>query len=164
MVDAVFTCQCCKQEVVANDYDRHEEGFTLDALFLRQPIKCLLCGGDTLIENLTLRVGAPEKKVSIVETLPSHSSRVNDTVRQAIEGELDYLEKRRGKAPPTSLAGFLVMLEAQIVEARRGWLNGLQGNASPLKQVLILAVTAIDCMNRYGVEGTTIAKNDDPLR
>jgi hypothetical protein len=57
---------------------------------------------------------------------------IDDDIIEAIARELEHQSAKWGKDKPQSLPGFLMILEAEINEAKHGWMNNLDGRNSLL--------------------------------
>lgn len=83
-------------------------------------------------------------------------------VYDAITREREYQDAKFGPLKEQSLAGFLIVLENEIAEAKHGWTKNLTGRSSALHEIVQVAATAVACLERYGVEGSAYATNDIP--
>lgn len=171
MVDAIFRCEECGQDVIANDY-KDQEAINIAAK-TGSTVICLLCGEPTKIAGFQLEIrpglNIPKaEKLSINETSGWKSSRIAPNVLEAIDAELAHQEARHGKGPARgkaqSLAGFLVILESEIGQARNGWLRNSPGRNSPLAEIVQVVATGIACLNKYGVEGSAEPTYDIPAK
>jgi hypothetical protein len=52
-----------------------------------------------------------------------------------------------------SIPGFLIVLEAELNEAKAGWMKNVQGRDSCLAEIKQVAAVAIACLQTHGVEG-----------
>lgn len=86
-----------------------------------------------------------------------------DKVFYAIMEERKRQDEKWGADKPQSLPGFLLILEAELNEAKLGWLKDLSGKSAPLNEIVQLAAVAVACLERYGVKGTAWSTNDTPL-
>lgn len=74
--------------------------------------------------------------------------------------EIKYQNQKWGENKPQSLAGFLLILEAELNEAKEGWMKNIHGRDSCLSEIKQVAATAIQCLIRYGTSGCAISTND----
>lgn len=52
-----------------------------------------------------------------------------------------------------SVAGYLVILEKELEEAKNGWMKNKPGAQSSLAEIRQIAAVAIACMQQHGIEG-----------
>lgn len=78
----------------------------------------------------------------------------------AIDRERDYQDRKWGKEKPQSLIGFITVLEAELAEAKLGWLKDLPGKSAPLNELIQVAAVAVAALERYGLTGNTISTDD----
>lgn len=52
-----------------------------------------------------------------------------------------------------SLAGMLLVLEAELQEAKDGWMKNVQGKHSALSEVVQIAAVCVAILEQYGTEG-----------
>lgn len=52
-----------------------------------------------------------------------------------------------------SLAGMLLVLEAELVEAKEGWIKNVPGKHSALSEIVQVAAVAFAILEQHGVEG-----------
>lgn len=83
-------------------------------------------------------------------------------VFEAIVAERARQDAKWGTNHPQSLPGFLMVMESELDEAKRGWIKNVEGKHAPLNEVVQLAAVCFACLERYGVAGTTISTNDIP--
>lgn len=83
-------------------------------------------------------------------------------VFDAIEAERRYQDQKWGADKPQSLAGFLLVAEKELAEAKEGWNKNLAGRNAPLNELVQVAAVCVAALERYGVDGTTINTNDIP--
>ena len=67
-----------------------------------------------------------------------------------------------GPDKPQSLPGYILCLESELEEIKRGWVKNLPGKSAPLNEMVQLAALAVACLERYGTTGNTISTNDIP--
>lgn len=80
------------------------------------------------------------------------------TFEQAIESvktERDYQDSKWGALDEKnqSVAGYLVILEKELEEAKNGWMKNKSGKDSALAEIRQIAAVAIACMQQYGTDG-----------
>src|SRR4051812_5599731 len=78
----------------------------------------------------------------------------------AIYRKLEHQRQKWGRDKSQSLPGFLMVLESELTEAKRGWIKNLEGRNSPLAEVVQIAAVALACLARYGTNGSSVATND----
>lgn len=78
----------------------------------------------------------------------------------AIFLELEHQRQKWGSDKQQSLPGFLLILESEMDEAKRGWTKNSEGRNSPLSEVVQVAAVALACLTRYGVSGSARATDD----
>lgn len=81
-------------------------------------------------------------------------------VYAAIENELAYQDNKWGSGKPQSLAGYLLILQAEINEAIDGWMKNADGRDAPLAEVVQVAAVAIRCLEDYGTRGSARPTRD----
>jgi len=81
-------------------------------------------------------------------------------VFKAIAEERQMQDKRWGAGKPQSLPGYLVLIEAELAEAKFGWCKNMPGKSAPLNELVQLGALVVACLERYGVEGSARATND----
>lgn len=84
-----------------------------------------------------------------------------EKVFAAIKVEREYQDKKWGSNKPQSLAGYLLILESELAEAKKGWIKNHSGRNSPLAEIVQIAAVAVSCLERYGVDGSAIPTNDE---
>lgn len=85
-----------------------------------------------------------------------------EAVFKAVCEERDYQDKKWGANRPQSLAGFLLILDDEIEEAKKGWMKNQTGRNAPLNEIVQIAAVCFAALERYGVDGITINTNDIP--
>lgn len=53
-------------------------------------------------------------------------------------------------------AGYLLVLEAELEEAKAGWMKNIKGRNSSLSEILQIATVAVACLQQYGLEGNPL--------
>jgi hypothetical protein len=87
---------------------------------------------------------------------------VQKKVFEAIAQERQKQEDKWGANKPQSLPGYLMILESELEEAKRGWIKNLPGKSAPLNEIVQLAAVAVACLERYGLTGSAVATDDIP--
>ena len=80
------------------------------------------------------------------------------TFEQAVESvktERDYQDAKWGtlEEKNQSVAGYLVILEKELEEAKNGWIKNTEGKHSALAEIRQIAAVAIACIQQHGVDG-----------
>ena|SRR5688572_17166461 len=83
-------------------------------------------------------------------------------VFKAIDLERKKQEDKWGKDRHQSLPGFIMVLEAELAEAKHGWIKNLPGKSAPLNELVQVAAVAVACLEKYGVSGNAIPTDDIP--
>lgn len=82
-------------------------------------------------------------------------------VLSAILEELQHQDYKWGANKQQSYAGYLLVIESELAEAKAGWMKSIQeGRHSTLAELVQVAATAIRALNAYGTEGCPVALND----
>lgn len=82
-------------------------------------------------------------------------------VLEAIQREMEHQTWKYGENKQQSFAGFLLILEQELQEAKDGWMRSIpNGRDSALAEVVQIVATGIACLNRYGVVGCPASLND----
>lgn len=55
-----------------------------------------------------------------------------------------------------SVAGYLLILESELEEAKAGWMKNKTGRHSALSEILQIASVAVACLQQYGTEGNPL--------
>ena len=78
-----------------------------------------------------------------------------DDVFDLIREERAYQDKKWGTLEDKgqSCAGYLVVLEKELDEAKDGWMKNVPGRDSTLGEVVQVAAVAVACLEQYGNEG-----------
>lgn len=76
-------------------------------------------------------------------------------VFQLIKVEREHQDKKWGslKDKRQSVAGYLLVIEGELREAKEGWLKNVVGKHSSLSELIQLAATAVACLQQHGKEG-----------
>lgn len=88
---------------------------------------------------------------------------ITPVVFNAINDERQHQINKFGADKQQSLAGFLLIIESELEEAKRGWIKDNQGRNSPLHEIVQIAATCVACLEKYGVIGNTLSTDDRPI-
>lgn len=102
----------------------------------------------------------PEVSEQIASAALTELNRAYRQPLLAVSRELEHQRQKWGADKPQSLAGFLLILESELNEAKQGWLKNLDGRNAPLPEVAQIAAVALACLARYGTEGSAVATDD----
>lgn len=83
-------------------------------------------------------------------------------VYAAIDAERLHQLLKFGPEKEQSLPGYLLILEAELAEAKHAWIKGGEGRQSALHEVLQIAAVAVAALEAYGTEGCPRSTNDWP--
>lgn len=83
-------------------------------------------------------------------------------VYTVIDRERSLQDGKWGVNHPQSLPGFLILMRRELQEAEAAWVNHVMGDHAPLNEIIRVAATAVACLEKYGVTGSTVATNDIP--
>lgn len=83
-------------------------------------------------------------------------------VFEVIAQERYYQDIKWGADKPQSLAGYLLVIERELKEAKEGWNKDLPGKSAPLNELVQVAAVVVACLQRYGTTGNTVSTNDIP--
>ena len=81
-----------------------------------------------------------------------------DTVVLAISKERERQDEKWGslEVKQQSVAGYLLILEAEIAEAKAGWMKNIEGRHSALAEIVQIAAVAVACLQQHGVTGNPL--------
>lgn len=85
-----------------------------------------------------------------------------EQVFKAICEERERQDAKWGTDRAQSLAGFLLVMESELDEAKRGWQKNLPGKSAPLNEIVQLAAVCFACLEAYGLTGNAFATADIP--
>lgn len=85
-----------------------------------------------------------------------------EEVVEAVRVERGRQDIKWGLHREQSLAGFLMVLEAELIEAKKGWIKNRDGKSAPLNEIVQLAAVAFNALERYGLTGSAQPTNDIP--
>lgn len=79
-------------------------------------------------------------------------------VFNAINQERDHQDATWGSLDEKkqSVAGYLTILEAELAEAKAGWMKNREGKHSALAEIKQIAATAVACLEQHGLEGNPL--------
>lgn len=83
-----------------------------------------------------------------------------EAVFDAIAAERVRQDLKWGKDKPKSLPGYLMVVEAELAEAKQGWIKNLPGKSAPLNELVQVAAVCVAALERYGVTGSAISTDD----
>lgn len=83
-------------------------------------------------------------------------------VFEAIIAERLKQDAKWGKDKEQSLAGFLLIIERELEEAKEGWNKDLEGKSAPLNELVQVAASCVAALQKYGLTGNTISTDDIP--
>lgn len=107
--------------------------------------------GDRIITDIAT---LPDECYDAVLSMPE--------VFEAVAKERTHQDEKWGPNKPQSLPGFLLVLEQELNEAKLAWAKNVTGEHATLNEIVQIAATAVACLEKYGVSGSTIATNDIP--
>lgn len=72
--------------------------------------------------------------------------------------ERDYQDQKWGSIEQKnqSVAGFLLVLESELNEAKQGWMKNRQGRESSLGEIMQIAAVALACLEQHGTSGNPL--------
>lgn len=117
--------------------------------------------GTTFYMNFRL----PDEPVPDYDNLPdSCYGAMNsfEDVMEAVRAERAYQDVKWGADRQQSLPGYLMVMEAELIEAKKGWIKNRVGKSAPLNEIVQIAAVAIGCLERYGMTGSAQPTNDIP--
>lgn len=65
-----------------------------------------------------------------------------------------------GEHRPQSLAGYIILIEKELAEAKEGYAKDVRGAHSAINELWQVAYLAIDCLERYGSQDYVETTND----
>lgn len=84
-----------------------------------------------------------------------------DDIVEAVRAEREYQIRRWGTDKQQGLAGYLLIMKAELDEAIDGWMkNTTDPRDSCLEEVVQVAATAFACLETYGIKGCSRSTND----
>lgn len=85
---------------------------------------------------------------------------IPEHVMDAIHVNWAQQDLTRGAEPQQSLPGFLLLVEKEIMQAKRGWTHDLKAVNSPLAGLTRAVAVGLRCLIQYGVTGNARPTND----
>jgi len=78
-----------------------------------------------------------------------------DEVVQLVKAERDFQDNKWGtlEQRQTSISSFILILEAELEEAKAGWCKNVPGKHSALRELIQVAAVAFACIQTHGAEG-----------
>lgn len=83
-------------------------------------------------------------------------------VFEAIDEERQYQDDKFGDKKEQSVAGFLVLIQNELDEARLGWAKDSKGRNSVMHEIRQIAAVCVGAMEKYGTTGNAISTDDIP--
>ena len=79
-------------------------------------------------------------------------------VYAAIDAERDHQDQKWGKLEQKkqSVAGYLLVMERELAEAKAGWTHNIPDKHSALAEIVQIAATAVACLEQHGLEGNPL--------
>lgn len=87
---------------------------------------------------------------------------LREQVYNAINEERYHQELKYGKDREQSLAGFLLIMESELNEAKLGWIKNSFGRSATLNEIVQLAAVCVACLEKYGLTGSAASTDDIP--
>ena len=86
---------------------------------------------------------------------------IHPGVLWAVYRELQYQDDKWGADKEQSYAGYLLIIENELAEAKAGWMKSVpDGRHSTLAELVQVAATALRALSAYGTVGCPKALND----
>ena len=81
-----------------------------------------------------------------------------EQVMESLRQERDYQDSKWGSLDEKqqSVAGFMIVLEKELGEAKDGWMKNVEGRHSSLAEIRQVAAVAVACLQQYGIEGNPL--------
>lgn len=78
-----------------------------------------------------------------------------EEVIESIKKEREFQDEKWGPLDERdqSIAGFMLVIRKELIEAEDGWIKNVEGKHSSLAELRQVAATAIACLQKYGIEG-----------
>jgi NTP pyrophosphatase (non-canonical NTP hydrolase) len=87
----------------------------------------------------------------------THNNNLKE-ILQAVKTERAYQDRKWGPLHDRqqSIAGFLLVMEGELAEAKKAWLKNTPSGArhSVLEEILQVAAVAVACLQQHGLSGT----------
>jgi len=84
-------------------------------------------------------------------------------VFSAIEEEAEYQDQKWGEGKEQSLAGYLLIMEQKLNDAKVAWMKDTTGRQSPLAELLKVVSVGVRALEQYGNVGNVITVNETPV-
>lgn len=85
-----------------------------------------------------------------------------EDVVEAVRIERGSQDIKWGLHREQSLAGFIAVIEAELIEAKKGWIKNRDGKSAPLNEIVQIAAVCFNALERYGLTGSAQPTNDIP--
>ena len=92
--------------------------------------------------------------ITVAAPAPSRMDRVFDAIRAERahqDAKWGTLEQKR-----QSCAGYIMVMEWELNEAKAGWMKNVEGRHSALSEIVQVAATAVACLEQYGHQGNPL--------
>ena len=76
-----------------------------------------------------------------------------DDVFDLIRSERERQNAKWGVDKEQSCAGFLLVLESELAEAKAGWTKNVEGKHAAMREIIQLAAVAVAALQQHGPEG-----------
>jgi hypothetical protein len=83
-------------------------------------------------------------------------------VFEAITAERKRQDEKWGADRQQSLAGYLLIVQAELNEAILGWIKNSLGKSAPLNELVQVAAVCVAALEQYGTTGNTYSTLDIP--
>lgn len=83
-------------------------------------------------------------------------------IYNSIDIEREYQDQKYGPNKQQSIAGFLLIIENELNEAKQGWTKNSSGRHSVMHEIRQIAATCVAAMEKYGTTGTAVTTDDIP--
>lgn len=70
-----------------------------------------------------------------------------------IRAERDRQDAKWGADRQQSCAGFLLVLEAELAEAKAGWMKNVEGKHAAMREIVQVAAVAVAALEQHGPDG-----------
>lgn len=84
-----------------------------------------------------------------------------EQVFDAIRQERTHQQQKWGVDKQQSLPGFMLIMRKELSEAEEGWAKNIRGKHACLNEIVQLAATCVACLEKYGIDGSAIATDDE---
>ena len=76
-----------------------------------------------------------------------------DEIAAVVKAERDKQDEKWGPTKFQNAAGYLLILEAELNEAKEGWMKNVEGKHSSLAEIVQIAAVAFACLEQHGISG-----------